>query len=99
MAAVADYDASIKMLTTGTTENPKEIKDDFQIFSNESDNSLVVKLNGFKQAGMRIFNPMGKLLYTSSKKTDTFTIQKDEIGSKGIVFVEVNGITKKTVVN
>jgi len=94
MTAVAAYEASNFMVVTDIS---KETKDDFRILSDQSAQSFVVKLNEYKEATIRIYNTLGKLLYSTTKKTDKFSITENQIGSKGVLLVEVNGVTKKAI--
>jgi len=94
-AAVAVYEASIS--NTAITDISKENRDDFRILSDQSAQSFIVKLNEYKPATIRIYNTLGKLLYSTTKKTDKFSISENQIGIKGVLLVEVNGVTKKAI--
>jgi hypothetical protein len=94
MAAIAAYDASIFTVTNNIYEGDSK---DFKILNDPANHSFVVKLNEFKPATIRIYNPLGKILYSATRNTNSFSINENEIGSKGVFLVEVNGVTQKVI--
>ena len=95
MAAVAAYDASV--FNTAITELSNENSENFRILSDASTHSFLVKMNEYKLSTIRVYNPIGKLLFSTTMKTDKFRISENQIGSKGVLLVEVNGITRKAI--
>ncbi len=93
-AAIAAYDAgSQTAVTTAVSDKANE----FQIRADQTSKSLIIKLNDSKKAIIKIYDPIGRLLFSDIKMTDTFTIRKNEIHSEGFLLVEVNGVTKKII--
>ena len=93
-AAIAAYDANI---STVTADISKGYGDDFRILNDPANGSFVVKLNENKSATIRIYNLLGKMIYSAISKTNSFSIHENEIGTKGVFLVEVNGVTKKAI--
>ena len=89
----------VRKLTVQTQTALATVEDnaDFQVYPNPAKDKIQFRVNNIDNCPLKIYNSVGKLVYSNPQIVDNFSVSTKEIGDAGIYFVNANGKNQKLV--